>query len=219
MLNFTRAKKEERELLLSLTSHTINGASAYSYLFTNGDFDEAAFFCGRNEAGEIKSLVFNDGDEFIRAYGEEFPDFLPLNEKCLMVYPGTECLRNDSRQITGTELLNVYRLLGGGILSFDDERRYVLRLKNVNAGLSAVFGIFSDDILVSTAAAGAMNLKYGLISDVFTHPDFRCHGFAATALKSCTAFILSCGRIPYLRCEETMRPYYEKAGFIYYGKM
>lgn len=219
MLNFTRAKKEERDLLLSLTSHTINGASAYSYLFTHGDCDEAAFFCGRNKEGEIKSLVFNDGDEFIRAYGDEFPDFLPLNEKCLMVYPGTECPRNDSRQITGTELLNVYRLLGGGRLSFDDERRYVLRLKNVNAGLSAVFGIFDDEGLASTAAVGAMNLKYGLIADVFTHPDFRCRGYASTVLRSCMAFILSNGRIPYLRCEEAMRPYYEKAGFIYYGKM
>ncbi len=218
MLKFTRPYENEREHLLKLTSQSLEGAEAYTFLSVHGKIPEEAFFCGRDEDG-IKSLVFNNGDEDIRAYGSEFSEIFSFRETCLFIYEGARIDAADVKALEGSKILDSYRLICDGRLSFDDERRYVLRLKGVNAGLSKVFGVFSDDKLISVACVAAMNEKYGLIADVFTHPLFRCKGYSSAAVGACVNFILSRGRIPYLRCEEKMCDHYKKAGFTYYGKM
>lgn len=218
MLKFTRPEEHERELLLKLSSESIGGTEAYTFLSVHENIPEDAFFCGREEE-EIKSLVFNDGDEDIKVFGSEFSELFSFREKCLMIYEGNKILPCNSKELTGKGILDFYKLITEGEPSFDDERRYVLRLKGVNAGLSKVYGVFSEGKLVSAASVAAMNLRYGLIADVYTHPLFRCKGFSSLTVDSCINFILSQGRIPFLRCDEKMCEHYKKAGFSYYGKM
>ena len=218
MLKFIRPEEDEREHLLSLTRDIISGTEAYTALCINNTVPESTFFCGYDEK-ELKSLVYNNGDEDIRVFGSEFSPLFTFNEKILMIYAGFELPVSDVRSLRGKELIDFYKLLSGGKMSFDDERRYVLRLKGINAGLSEVFGIYENNELISVSAVSAMNEKYGLIGDVFTHPLFRCRGYSKRVLDASVSFILSRGKIPYLRCEEKMYEHYKKAGFTYYGKL
>ncbi len=220
MLEFALMTKEQSELLLPLCKDNIGGTEGYSSLISGED---NFFWAGRDEEGHIKSLAFDNSDEFIKVFGDSFPPFLTFNEKCLMVYEDKgkvfSSKKCEIKSITGKELLQVLRLLGEGEMTFDDKRRYVTRLRYVNRGLSAVFGIYSDGVPVCCAFVGAVNEKYALISNVFTKKEFRGRGYAALCVAKCISYSLERGLIPYLRCEENMRSYYEKSGFVYYGKM
>ena len=137
-----------------------------------------------------------------------------------MIYNKSTAEAGDARMLQGREILALYKLLSGkSTLSFDDERRYVLRLRAVNAGLAAVFGIMEEGRLVSSASVSSMNDKYAVIADVFSDEGYRCRGLARRCLMSAVGFSLSRGRIPVLLCDEKMCSYYEKAGFVIYGKM
>ncbi len=218
MLKFTRPYENERELLLKLSSESLGGTEAYTFLSVHEKIPEDSFFCGRDTSG-IKSLVFNNGDEDIKVCGSEFSEIFSFRETCLMIYESDNIPFCNAEALRGSKILDFYKLICGGELNFDDRRRYVLRLKGVNSGLSEVYGIFSEEKLVSAASVAAMNEKYGLIADVFTHPLFRCKGYSSAAVNSCINFILLQGRIPFLRCEEKMCEHYKKAGFTYYGKL
>ena len=219
MLNFRKARPDEKEIIKALTGSTPEGAVCFAFLMSAGDGFCESFLLGE-ENGEIKSIVFDTGDEYFLVCGEEFPGLLTRCEKTVMIYEKKEAPCGTADIIEGRAIQEIYKLMSEkGSLSFDDERRYVLRLRAVNAGLSAVFGIKKDGALVSCTAVGSMNDRFGVVGDVYTKAEERCKGYAMACLMTATEFILSRGRVPMLLCDEKMCPYYEKAGFKVYGKM
>lgn len=220
MLKFRKAAKEDIEKISSLISDTARGAVAFSVLYASSDDASDFFFLGEDESAVIKSIVFDTGDEYFLLYGEEFPEIFARCEKTVMIYNKNTAESGDAQMLQGREILALYKLLSGkSTLSFDDERRYVLRLRAVNVGLAAVFGIREGERLVSSASISSMNEKYAVISDVFTDENYRSRGLARRCLMSAAEYSLKKGRIPILLCDEKMCPYYEKAGFVIYGKM
>lgn len=220
MLKFRKAVKEDTEKISSLISDTAKGAVAFWVLHASSDDASDFFFLGEDENAVIKSIIFDTGDEYFLLYGEEFPEIFSRCEKTVMIYNKSTAEAGDAQMLQGREILALYKLLSGkSTLSFDDERRYVLRLRAVNAGLAAVFGIMEEGRLVSSASVSSMNDKYAVIADVFSDEGYRCRGFARRCLMSAVGFSLSRGRSPVLLCDEKMCSYYEKAGFIIYGKM
>jgi len=220
MLKFRKAVKEDTEKISSLISDTARGAVAFSVLYASFDDASDFFFLGEDENADIKSIVFDTGDEYFLVYGEEFPGIFERCRKNIMIYPADCAESGSSEMLQGRETIELYKLLTGkNTLSFDDERRYVLRLRAVNAGLAAVFGIREEGRLVSSACIVSENERYAVIGDVFTDADFRKKGLARRCLMSCADFALKKGRIPVLLCDDKMCSYYEKAGFVIYGKM
>ncbi len=220
MLKFRRAQKEDKDKISPLICDTVRGAAAFSVLHSSADDITDFFFLGEDEGAEIKSIVYDTGDEYFLIYGEEFPEIFPRCEKTVMIYNKSTADAGDAGMLRGREITELYRLLSGrNMLSFDDERRYVLRLRAVNAGLAAVFGIREEGRLVSSASVSSMNENYALIADVYTKENYRCRGLARQCLMSAVEYSLEKSRIPVLLCDEKMCPYYEKAGFIIYGKM
>lgn len=219
MLNFRKARPQDKELIKALTGSTPEGAVCFTFLLCSGESFFEGFLLGE-EDGETKSIIFDTGDEYFLVYGTEFPELLTRCAKTVMIYGKKEAPKGSAEPVMGKEIQEIYKLMSEkSSLSFDDERRYVLRLRAVNAGFAAVFGIKKSGLLVSCAAVSSVNEKYGLIGDVYTKRDERCSGYAADCLMTATEFILSEGRIPMLLCDEKMCPYYEKAGFKVYGKM
>lgn len=220
MLKFRKAVKEDKDKISSLISNTVEGAMAFSVLFSSADGISDFFFIGEDENADVKSIVFDTGDEYFLVYGEEFPELFTRCRKCIMIFSKSTAEEGSAEMLQGREITELYRLLSGkNTLSFDDERRYVLRLRAVNSGLAAVFGIREGGRLVSSASISSLNEKYAVISDVFTDADFRSRSLARRCLMSCVDFSLKNGKIPMLLCDDKMCPYYEKAGFIIYGKM
>lgn len=220
MLKFTYPENREKELLLSLCKDSITGIEAYTFLKIHENIPENSFWCGRDEKGEIKSLVFNNGDEDIKVYGQEFSGLFTFAEHCIMVYEGNSFSENNVREITGKALMDFYKLISeSDILSYSDERRYVLRLRAVNKGFAEVIGVFCNEKPVSVAAVSATNEKYALIGDVFTKKEFRNKGLSTLCVRALVSHILSAGKIPVLYCSEEMFEFYKRSGFSYYGKM
>lgn len=220
MLNYTKASREDSPVISDLCRDTPEGTQAFSFLAVSPSEISEAFFCGRDENGDIRTVIFDTGDEYIMAYGKDEVPFMTFSPRYVMICE--ESLPRDFsvQRLEGKDILEVYKLISGGErLSFDDEKRYVLRLRSVNASYGAVFGIFFGNELVSCASVCAMNEKYALISDVFTREDKRNEGMGRKCVAACVNFALEKGRIPFLRCEEKLCSFYEKAGFVYYGKM
>lgn len=220
MLKFTQPEKTEEELLKKLCADSPEGVQAYTLLCINDSIPDGVFFCGRDEENSIRSLVFNDGDEYFRVFGKEFSPLFTFNEKNVLIYDKKTPPENEATEIRGKELLELYRLISqSDSLSFDNEKRYVDRLKAVNKGYAKAFGIYKKGRLISVACVSGINEKYALISDVFTSPSYRNQGLARLLTEKCIGYIHSIKRTPFLRCEKEMCPYYEKLGFRFYGKM
>lgn len=220
MLKFRKAAKEEKEKISSLINDTVEGAVAFSALATASDGISELFLLGENENEDVKSIVFDTGNEYFLVYGEEFPPLLTRCEKTIMIYKGHSTEKGDAELLEGKEILELYKLLSGkDSLSFDDEKRYVSRLRAVNSGLAAVFGIRDNGRLVSSACISSVNNNFAVIADVFTDENYRCRGLARRCLFSAVEYALRKGVAPVLLCDGKMCPYYEKAGFEIYGKM
>ncbi len=220
MLKFKKAEKKDKNILCSLLNSTPEGAVAFSELIMSTDDISDRFLAGEDDNGNIRSIIFDTGNEYFLVYGDEFPELLARSEKSVMMYRKNACEEGNAQLLRGKEILELYKLLSEkGSLSFDDERRYVIRLRCVNSGYAAVFGIKKDGRLVSSASVSSMNEKYALIADVFTEKEYRSKGLAYDCLMTATDFALKNGKIPFLLCDEKMYPYYEKAGFEIYGKM
>lgn len=219
MLNFRKAQSREKELIKTLTGSTPEGVICFTFLVSSGrDFYESFLFGEENN--EVKSIIFDTGDEYFLVYGEDFPELFTRCEKTIMIYEKKEAPQSSAKALEGRDIQEMYKLISGkNMLSFDDERRYVLRLRGVNAGLAAVFGIKKEGKLVSCASVSSMNENYGLVADVYTDIQERGRGLAADCLTAGVNFILEKGKIPLLLCDGEMCPYYEKAGFTVYGKM
>ena len=220
MLKFRKAEKKDKDILSSLLNSTPEGAVAFAGLLLSSDNISDYFFIGEDENGETASVVFDTGNEYFLVFGEEFPELFPRAEKVVMIYKKNECTGGTAELLQGKEILELYKLLSGNnTLSFDDERRYVARLRGVNSGYAAVFGIKKDGRLVSSASVSSMNEGYAVISDVYTAEEHRNKGLGGDCIMSAVNFSLEKGKIPMLLCDEKMCPYYEKAGFEIYGKM
>ncbi len=220
MLKFRKAEKKDKDVLSSLLNSTPEGTVAFSELLLSSDNISDCFFIGEDESGEIKSVVFDTGNEYFLVYGEEFPSLFSRTEKTVMVFGKDTGERGSAQALQGKEILELYKLLSGkNTLSFDDERRYVIRLRGVNSGYAAVFGIKKDGRLVSSASVSSVNEKFALIADVFTEKEHRNKGLARECLMAAIDFSLKKGKIPMLLCDEKMCHYYKKAGFEIYGKM
>lgn len=220
MLKFSPADSNDRNILLNLTKDTLSGAEAFTFIKLHETIPEEAFFCGKDENGKIGSIIFNNGDEYIKVYGSEFPPLFSFSEKCIFVYGTNNTIQEETEEISGSKLTEFYKLISQSEhLSYDNERRYVERMRAVNHGYSKVFAVYDNKKIISSAAVSAQNEKYCLIADVFTHPDYRCKGYARKCINSCISYTLSINKKPFLLCEEKMCSYYEKLGFTYYGKM
>ena len=226
MLKFSFPKKEDIPYLLQMTKNSIQGTEVFTFLTLHSEgIPEGSVFCGRDERGEIKSLVFNNSDRYIPVFGEEFPEIFTYEKKCLMIYDADACSASDSdslsccSELSGRDILSSYTLFSEGELSDADEKRYVYKMRSVNHGMAKVLGIKRDGALISTACISASNLSYALIADVFTLSSERKKGLAAICVKKCVSLIKEKGLTPYLLCDDKMCPYYEKLGFIYHGKM
>lgn len=220
MLKFRKAIKKDKEKISSLINNTPEGAVAFCTLQLSSDDISDSFLLGEDENGKIKSVIFDTGNEYFLIYGSEFPSLLIQCKKTMMIYSTAACSTGSAQTLQGKEILELYKLISEKEqLSFDDERRYVLRLRAVNSGMAAVYGIKENERLVSSASVSSMNEKYAVIADVFTEEKYRGKGLARECLMSVTDFALQNGRIPLLLCEEKMCPYYKKAGFDIYGKM
>lgn len=220
MLKFSPAASGDKDILLKKTGNTLRGTQAYTLCNLYDIIPEDAFFCGKDETGEIRSVILNNGDEYMKIYGEEFPPLFTYSDKCIFTYEKNDIPAEGVTEVTGKNLIEFYKLISQkDTLSYDDERRYVVRLRAVNHGYAKVFGIYNEDKIISAAAVSAQNEKYCLIADVFTHPDCRHKGYARRCINACIDYSLSIKKKPFLLCEERMCSYYEKLGFTYYGKM
>ena len=220
MLSYVKAENQDRQTLLEMCSTTLTGAEAFTYLSLNEDISEGRLWCAKDEKNEIISVIYDDGDYYIKAAGNVFSSFFGYREKCLMIYSGHSVPESSAVAVEGADLLRAFRLFcESDKLSFDNEQRYVYRRRAVNAGLARMFGIFSEGEPISVASVSAVNLRYAVISDVFTRRDMRGKGLAASVLAAAVGSCLEDNKIPLLLCDDTMRSYYERAGFEYYGKM
>ncbi len=220
MLKYMKAENADREELLLMCRHSLTGAEAFTYLTLNEDISEGRVWCGKDEGGKICSVIFDDGDYYIKAAGSEFSSFLSYREKCFMVYEKRESPESTAVDVSEGGITESFRLFcQSRELSFDNKIRYTQRRRAVNAGLARVFAVYEGDEMLSTAAVSAENADYAVISDVFTREDRRGEGLAARVIEGAAAYCIERGRRPVLVCEENMRSYYEKAGFGFYGKM
>lgn len=222
MLKFTYPEYSEKKKLVSLCKDTISGCEAYTFLKVNrGPVPEGSFFVGRDEDGKIQSVVFNNGDEHIKVYGEEFSTLFNFDEKCLMVYESQKLPVVLGREVSdNTNIHYVFELLNvTNELSYDAEMRYVYRVRSVNKGYAKVYAFFIQKMIAATASISSMNEKYAYIGDVMVHPRLRTKGIGRICVDCAIYHCLTHGLIPFLRCDEEMRPFYEKLGFTYHGKM
>lgn len=221
MLKFAYPQENEREMLKNASDELISGAEAYTYLCLGGKISDGKFFCGKNAQNDIKTLIFDTGDEYIKLFGDEDPPLIRFDKKCLMIYSKKEAKKSEAATpVENKAIAELYKLLTGeNRLSYDNEARYVYRVRSINHGFGKMFAVKIDGKYISCAAVSASNKKYGLIADVFTETQYRRKGYAEKCINACIDFCLSNNLTPFLRCEENLCSYYEKLGFVYHGKM
>lgn len=217
MLNFVRPRDEDKKELKRLCRDRIWGVEGFT-LLEAGSLYENNFWCGKNDEGEIRALIFDNGNESYKVFGEEIPEMLLTEKFCTMIYKKASVTVSENvRELSSREIEEFYKLYSGSSsLSFDDSARYVHSLRCKMRSLSCFFGIFSENKLVSVAAVTGMNEKYALIGNVFTSEQFRNRGLALRCINKCIEFSLSAGKLPCLFCKAEMRDFYKKLGFSEY---
>ena len=199
---------DETDAALRFLSRGIAGAEAYTFLRLNRNrIPEGCFWCAFDN-GEIKSVVYNNGDRTIETAAGTDP------------YPGLRLMRfarpqpaQDPRvcPLVFSDLPEVYHILGGSeTLSPDNEARYVFRARALREGLSQGFGVKENGRLISFAFLVAQNENSALLGDVFTRPAYRGKGYASAAVLACVA---AAGKDVYALCEEKNVSFYERLGF------
>lgn len=217
MLKFIRPREEDREEIKMLCRDSIWGVEGFT-LLEEGSSYENSFWCGKNDNGETKALIFDNGNESYKVFGEDIPEMLLTEKICTMIYEKTSASAAENvRELSNREIEEFYKLYSGtSSLSFDDSARYVRSLRSKMRSLSCFFGIFSENKLISVAAVTGMNEKYALIGNVFTSEQYRNRGLARDGINKCIEFSLLRGKIPCLFCKAEMRDFYKKLGFREY---
>lgn len=218
-LIYSYAENKDMNKLLGLCENSAEGVELYTFLKVNKFIPDYTVWCGKNKEGNIKSLIFNDGDRNILSYGTALPAFLKKDESIIMIYKGGKVL-SCAGEIPSENIKEVYMLLSGtDFLSFDNNNRCEFRKKSVIKGLAHVFGIYENDRLVSTASVSAENKKYAFVADVFTNPEKRKKGYAKKCVLSAVSSAVAEEKIPLLRCRKNMCDYYGNIGFVRYENL
>lgn len=202
---------EETEAVLAFLSRGIAGAEGYTFLRLNRDkLPEGCFWCAADQ-GEIKSVIYNNGDRTVVTA----PGVLP--------YPGLRLLRfagafprPDPRAVPLglKDAENIYRVISGrAALSPDEEARYVYRARAMRDGLACGYGVKEKGDLCAFAFLTAQNETAALLGDVFTAPAYRGRGYAAASVLACAAKALRDGKTAWALCEEKNLGFYRKLGF------
>ena len=134
---------------------------------------------------------------------------------CRMVYRGGAVpFPEGIEPLRGDALLAMYETVGGpGVRSENTERRYVIRMRAINAGLAETFAVCEDGSLASTASVVAVNDAAALIGDVYTVYAYRFQGYATRLTEACVAHALRQDLTPALYCEKQMKRFYRRMGF------
>lgn len=219
----------DRETLLSLSREAIGMTDVYTYGILYPDLPQNSRLWLGEAAGGLCIVLYDNGDYFtvnepmngsfsvVRASAESTL-FQPPQKKdrlVLMEYRGAGEAETGTAILTGKELLNVWKLLGGTqTLSDALEKRYVESVRGVHADLCAYRGIYENGMIVSCGGIVASNEKYALIGNVFTAEKHRGRGLAAATVRSLIGTALQKERIPVLYCEKNMTGFYRKLGFF-----
>ena len=202
---------EEIEAALAFLSRGIGGAEAYTFLRLNREaLPEGRFWCAA-EQGEVKSVVYHNGDRVI----ETAPGVPP--------YPGLRLLRfagalppPDPRAVPLglKDAEHIYRVISGkNTLSPDEQARYVFRARAMRDGLACGYGVKENGSLCAFAFIAAGNADAALLGDVFTAPPYRGRGYAAASVLACAAKAIRDGKTAWVLCEDKNLGFYGKLGF------
>lgn len=215
MLKFMRACEDDREVLKDLCRDSIHGTEVFTFLSAHSGSIEENFWCGKNENGVIKTLIFNDGDDSFLIFGDEYPCELVTGFRHTMIYKAKSCeLFSEPKELCNSRIAGFYKTYSGlSDMSFDDKARYVHVVHCKNKDLCRFFGITENGKLIAVSAVTAMNEKYALIGNVFTHMDYRDRGLAKKCISKCIEFSLLRGKTPFLCCMPHMVNYYKRLGF------
>jgi ribosomal protein S18 acetylase RimI-like enzyme len=155
-----------------------------------------AVFCMGESAGlaVILGSVLRPGRVFFAARPEHMPslrafyDLDPAETLIRMALTAAEFHPDEGRAVRLTSqdihgLNTLYRMGGGtGFASYQ-----------VSQG--AFYGILRDGKIVATAGTHVISPKYGIacVGNVFTHPDYRGHGYAAACTSAVVRDVLAAG--------------------------
>jgi hypothetical protein len=203
------------------------GTQGYTHIVVDGELSAELFKVGMDEKGEIKDMLFIAGDIIYlfrnnREYVFHNAELLPSGEikgnaPAVMVYSGKRqhCESDNVRRLTGREISDAFKLFTGGKMTRGDEIRYTFRVRCSNREEAAVYGIYdSENNLLSTASAIAVNGKYALIGDIFTRPDARGQHLATSLCQHCCREILKKDKTPFLLCNKSMTEFYKRTEFV-----
>ena len=201
---------EQIKKALAFCEKGIAGAEMYTFLRLNEpNLPEGRFFCAENNAGEIVSAVFMNGDITVTKQAGQ----PPCPGLCLMVYAGAVPDAVPAAPLTLADTLAFYKAQENGVLTAANETRYVYRARAMRDGFAAGFGTKENGRCVGFAYITAANTDSGLIGDVFTLPEARGRGFAKQNVLACVRWCADRGKRAYLLCEPRMAPFYAGFGF------
>ena len=207
---------EQIEKALAFCEKGIAGAEMYTFLRLNEpNLPEGRFFCAENDAGEIVSAVFMNGDITVTKQAG-LPPYPGLR---LLRYAGAPPQKSEAAPMTLRDALAMYKTLGEGTLSPDNEARYVYRARALRDGFAAGFCIKEGADLAAFACITAQNGDTALIGDVFTRPAYRGRGYARSCVSACVRLALEQAKTPYVLCADRMAVFYEGMGFANDGQM
>lgn len=231
-LTFRLATAEDVGGILDLCRDKPCGAEIYASVKLNGEKTEiGSLWAGLDGAGRLRLLIYDNGAYItyltarrgiIARPPEDDPGFdlfaVPGRKSRLrqMVYRGGAIpFPEGVTELRGTAVLEMYRAVKEtDALNEKTERRYVARLRAINAGLAETYGIYEDGRIASTASVCAKNERYALLGDVYTVYRYRYQGYAARLTQACVARARQQGLTPVLYCEKSMRKFYRKLGFV-----
>ena len=230
-LTFRQAREEDVPELLAFCAGKPCGAEVYTSLKLCGaEPAVGSLWTGTDAAGRLRLAIYDNGSYATcltarRGYAVQFPKdaaAVDLFKKpprqrrlCRMVYTGAAVPFPDgAATLRGTAIMDMYKAIKEtDALSDKAERRYVFRVRAINAGLSEVFALYEDGQLAATACLFAKNERYALIGDVFTVYRYRYQGYATRLVNACVARAQQQNLTPILYCHKDLRKFYKRMGF------
>ena len=210
---FRRPDEKEAALLTALSSRGIAGAEIFTFLKLNaGAVPEGTLFAAVKDGAPVGAAL-NTGDYTVRL----LPGTPPYEEGLFLLKSAGVPERGGENpvRLTLSNLLEAKTLLAGGMLSRDDELRYVYRARCMREGLSTGFGIKDENgALLSFAFTVAENGDSALLGDVFTVPEARKRGLAGACVRALDRDCRKRGKTLWTLTEKENLPFYESLQFV-----